>query len=265
MFGRALRNEERIGLAVAIAAHVALVGWLVFGQLAPRPITPPQRMQVTLSNDVALTSTAPDTRQARAAEAAQLSPTIAPPSQPAPLPPRPEQAAPPRPTPVVDKPAEKPKPAEHKAAASAPNKPQQKPAQRGGAERIGANFLKGIGAGKAESATGQDAAAIGSQVRASLASAVARQLKPHWQPPDGIDIDKLATTVEWSLNPDGSLAGQPQVVAQTGVNSANRAQAGRHREQAIRAIVLSAPFTLPKEYYAAWRKLRFTFDRNLSQ
>jgi hypothetical protein len=102
-------------------------------------------------------------------------------------------------------------------------------------------------------------------VRASLASAVARQLKPHWAPPDGIDVDQLATTVEWSLNPDGSLAGQPRVVAQTGVTASNRAQAGRHKEQAIRAVVLSAPFTLPKDFYAAWRTLRFKFDRNLSQ
>lgn len=254
MAGRALRSEERIGLAVAIAAHVALVGWLVFGQLAPRVVPPPQRMQVTLSDDVALTSTAPDTRQARAAEAPELAPTMTPPS---PLPPRPEQVAPQRPAPVVDKPADR--------KVSVPSKTQEKPQQRSAADRIGANFLKGLGAGKAESATGQDAAAIGPQVRASLASAVARQLKPHWAPPDGVDVDQLATTVEWSLNPDGSLAGQPRVVAQTGVNGANGAQAGRHEEQAIRAVVLSAPFNLPKEYYAAWRTLRFKFDRNLSQ
>ncbi|MEO7247843.1 MAG: hypothetical protein ABIW31_05265, partial [Novosphingobium sp.] len=91
-----------------------------------------------------------------------------------------------------------------------------------------------------------------------------RQIKPHWNQPDGVDVDKLATTLEWDLNPDGTLDGAPRFVGQTGMNSANSAQAGRHRELAIRAVHRASPFTLPPKFYAGWRHLRFTFDWKLN-
>jgi hypothetical protein len=102
-------------------------------------------------------------------------------------------------------------------------------------------------------------------VVAALGSAVARQIKPHWTAPQGADADKLVTVISWSLNPDGSLAGRPDVVQQLGVNDANRAQAQRHAEQAIRAVQLAAPFDLPAPYYAKWKRASFRFDRKLSQ
>ena len=70
----------------------------------------------------------------------------------------------------------------------------------------------------------------------------------------------------WNLNKDGSLAGTPRVVRQTGVNDTNQAQASRHAEQAIRAVQLAAPFDLPEEYYEGWKRIAsFNFDRRLSQ
>ena len=69
----------------------------------------------------------------------------------------------------------------------------------------------------------------------------------------------------FDLNPDGSLAGRPQLVGQRGVNDTNKAQAGRHGEQAIRAVQLAAPFNLPGEYYAAWNTVALDFDWKLSQ
>ena len=74
------------------------------------------------------------------------------------------------------------------------------------------------------------------------------------------------TVLRFRLNEDGSLAGRPSVVRQTGVNDTNRAQAGRHAEQAIRAVQLAAPFDLPTQYYEAWKNVTaFSFDWKLSQ
>ena len=143
---------------------------------------------------------------------------------------------------------------------------QPRPAPRaGGGSRIGDDFLKGPAnadnRGKSQTPPGP---VITGQIRSSLLAEVSRQLKPHWQSPVGPDVELLATTLEWDLNPDGTLAGAPRFVGQTGLNSTNRAQADRHREQAIRAIRLSAPFHLPPQFYAGWQRLRFTFNRNLN-
>ena len=55
------------------------------------------------------------------------------------------------------------------------------------------------------------------------------------------------------------------MVRQTGVNDVNRAQAGRHAEQAIRAVQLAAPFDLPVEYYNAWKTVTANLDWKLAQ
>ena len=109
-------------------------------------------------------------------------------------------------------------------------------------------------------------AAIGPAVRSSLAGAISRQLKPKWAAPQGVDVDQLVTILAWDMNADGSLAGAPRVVRQEGIDDANRAQASRHAEQAVRAVRLAAPFNLPSEYYDAWKRVgSFRFDRKLSQ
>ena len=119
---------------------------------------------------------------------------------------------------------------------------------------------------KPGAATNPPAAAFGPEVAASLVSGIARQIKPHWTAPQGVDADKLVTVLAWSLNPDGSLAGRPQVVQQLGITDTNRTQAQRHAEQAIRAVQLAAPFNLPAPYYAKWKRVAsFRFDRKLSQ
>ena len=59
-----LSREERIGLGVAAAAHVALVAalvWQVRG--APHKLPEPERIEVSLADDVSLTSTAPEPSQ----------------------------------------------------------------------------------------------------------------------------------------------------------------------------------------------------------
>ena len=68
----------------------------------------------------------------------------------------------------------------------------------------------------------------------------------------------------WELNADGSLAGRPRVVSQTGITDSNRPQAALHAERAVRAVQLAAPFDLPEEFYDRWRRIReWRFDRRL--
>ncbi|MBA4353759.1 MAG: hypothetical protein C0409_03620 [Novosphingobium sp.] len=305
-----LSKQEGAGLAIAAAAHVAL---LVAFSLAPPGKTiqpPPERMEVTFSEEVADQSTSPD-------PAAQAAPDVAPelgepqpepepvaepappqpaPPKPAPPQPRPQpappQPAPPKPAPrpvpkpatprpTPPKPVAKPqpaaakpapakaKPAPAKAASAKPAdvSPRRRPDAPSGASRVGSDFLKGIpGASAPGTAKTPPAATIGPEVKASLASAISRQIKPRWAAPQGVDADKLVTILAWDLNADGSLAGRPRVVSQQGITPANEAQAQRHAEQAIRAVQLAAPFDLPEMYYAGWKRIAaFRFDRKLSQ
>jgi outer membrane biosynthesis protein TonB len=348
----ALRKEEGLGLGIAVVAHAAIVAVLLLRPQAVPEVQPPERIEVTISDDVALTSTSPQPNseaagsvapslgepqpeeQAEAAEA-EAEPEPAPP-EPAPPPPRP---APPRPQPrpepkpepkpepepkpvprPVPKPAPKappPKPAPKPAPKAPPTKATPKPApkaaprpaqktpaakapatkapaskaaarpssQKGAAQgpapkaatksdapaggsRIGADFLEGVTGGKSAkpAAGGAPAAAIGPAVRSSLASAISRQLKPKWQAPQGPGAEELVTILSFNLNRDGSLAGTPTVVRQSGIDAINRNQAERHAEQAIRAVRLAAPFDLPAQYYDAWKRVSaFRFDKRLSQ
>ena len=299
-------REDAPALPLVVAAHVALFAALsMFGKVAPPPPIPP-RMQVTISSDVAPTSTSPEPA---AMPAPDIAPTKGEPA-PAPLPlpkpapviePEPEPLPLPKPVPVV-KPAPapvkraihpvKPAPAAKAVTPAKPPpvakpEPRAKPAQKpvahfatpgderprrrpdapAGASMVGSDFLKGIpGSDSKGTAKTPPAAAIGPAVKASLAGAIADQLQPHWTAPQGVDAEKLVTVLAWDLNADGSLAGAPRVVSQSGITDANRAQASRHAEMAVRAVRLAAPFKLPSQYFAAWKRVAgFRFDRNLSE
>ena len=271
-----MSREERIGLAIAIAAHVGLVAWLA---LAPSRSTfqpPPDRMTVSLSDAVAPEATSPEPLAQAAPETAPTLGEAAP--EPEPLPevappvPQPRVIASPLPrlAPPVAKPAARPsaKPSAKPAVApQADSRTRRRPDAPAGASRVGKNFLKGIPGGEARGAAqNPPAARAGPQVTASLRQAIARQLVPQWKAPQGVEVEKITTYLSWDLNRDGSLAGPPRVVRQEGITDANRAQAARHAEQAIRAVQLAAPFDLPIAYYEIWRKIRNSpFDRNLLQ
>ncbi len=138
--------------------------------------------------------------------------------------------------------------------------------RKGGGSRIGDDFLSGSGSSTTTTETRVPASQIGASAKASIGQALARQVKPHWTAPQGLDVDALVTLVDFDLNPDGSLKGRPRVRSQSGVNESNRAQAARHAENAIRAVQLAAPFDLPEEYYEAWKTVRGArFDRNTSR
>ena len=247
-----LRRKEKLGLGIAVAAHIALVAALVIEARREVPAIPPaERMTVSLADDVSLESTAPNPSQE--AQAA-IAPVLAPESEPLPAPvttpvPRQPDTPPPR---QASKAQPKPAP---------PPKPNRK---SGGGSRIGDDFLKGLSSGD-RAATGTPAATFGAAEAASLRQAIARQIKPHWSAPEGVDIEKLVTVVRFRLDKDGDLLGNPVVVSQSGVTPSNEAQKGRHAEQAIRAIRLAAPFELPAQFYDQWKVVNSQFDRRLSQ
>lgn len=240
-----LRKEEAFGLSLAVAAHVALFAWLALGTRTPALLPLPERMTVTLSKEAALQSTSPE-------PAAQAAPDSAPELGAAQSLPEPVARVAPQSQPKLT-----PLP---RAAPTAAVRPA-------GASRIGRDFLRDVtGASANGTSRNPPAATIGSAVRSALAGAISRQLKPRWTAPQGIDAEKLVTILSWSLNQDGTLADTPRVVRQDGITDANRAQAARHGEQAIRAVQLAAPFNLPAEYYDAWKRVAdFRFDRKLSQ
>jgi outer membrane biosynthesis protein TonB len=266
-----LSREERIGLGIAAAAHVALVAALVLQvRDNPTPLPIPERMDVSLASEVSLESTAPDpTAEAQAAVAPVLAPEPAPEpvptSAPEPAPVQARERPRPTPTPQPTRAAARPTPMPSARPTAQPSRaPEPRPAatQPAGGSRIGANFLEG--AGVAEGDRGTPARRAGPSEMASIQAAMARQIKPKWSAPQGVDAEKLVTYLSWDLNSDGSLKGRPRVERQEGITASNRPQAQLHAERAIRAVQLAAPFDLPEEYYDVWKSPRnVKFDRNL--
>jgi hypothetical protein len=279
-------RAEKAGLGVALAGHVALFGILSVGFLAtPNPLDLKQKpIEVTLSDEVGLESQAPVASQEEPAarlaeEEGPIEPETPPPApSPAPEPepvPRPVAAKPtpaPRPTPKPKpqpKPVQRPAPPKQAAAKPQPRpaaaKPQTKPSERP-ARPTGrlAGITEGLTDRPSQSrSTTPPAAVAGPAVMSSLASEVRRQLKPHWRSPTGADVELLRTIVEVRLARDGTIIGEPRVISQTGVNDSNRSQADLHKERAIRAVQLAAPFQLPPEYYDAWKVIKPAFDKRL--
>ena len=277
-----LNREEQIGVVVAIALHAGLVAWLA---LAPSRSTfqpPPERMTVSLSEEVAPEATSPEPLAQAAPETA---PTLgeaaaAPASEPLPevVPPEPAPrvvASPlPRPSPPLARPTARAsaKPAAKlpaKATATTDTRTRRRPDAPAGASRVGSDFLKGIPGGEPRGAAqNPPAARAGPQVVSSLGQALMRQIRPKWQGrvPQGVNAEKIVTILSIELKPDGSLAGTPTFVGQEGVDETNRAQAPRHREEAIRAVQLAAPFDLPPQWYSVWKTLPpLRFKKSISQ
>jgi protein TonB len=250
-----LSREERLGLGVAAVAHVALVAALVW-QVRDEPtrLPIPERIEVSLADEVSLDSTAPDpSAEPQAAAAPVLAPEPEPVVEPEPV----REIVRPVTRPAVDK---RPTPRPTQRAAPTPT-PRPTPTRQAGGSRLGDDFLEGAGSSERG---GTPAATFGPAEQASLSQAINRQLKPHWSAPSGVDAEKLITVLRWELNPDGSLKGRPSVVSQSGITDSNRPQAALHAERAIRAVQLAAPFDLPEEFYDRWRRIRdWRFDRRL--
>lgn len=246
----ALAREEKLGLGIAIAAHAALVLLLIWhATREPGLIPVPERMVVSLADEVALTSTAPNPSLE---SQASIAPTLA------------EETTPPE---VIERePEPQPQPAARptaapRAVASPPPRAQPSPRPTSGGSRIGDDFLQGTAT--TGNSRGTPAENFGAAEAASLNAAISRQLRPHWNAPSGVDAELLVTIVRFRLNRDGSLDGAPTCTQQSGETPSNAAQVGLHCERAIRAVRLAAPFDLPDQFYDRWKLINSRFDRRL--
>lgn len=92
---------------------------------------------------------------------------------------------------------------------------------------------------------------------ADLVSMLYEQIRQCWNEPSGAPRpEDLIVSFRLFLAPDGSIAQQPQLTAQSG--SGSYAQAAV--EAARRAIYTCAPYKLPQDRYNQWRDVTFTFD-----
>lgn len=286
MGGRALRNDEMIGLGAALLLHGVLVAVLLMQAVRQEVVVFPDKMNVSLVSEVGLEAASPDpVKESRASVAPTLSDEPAP-APPVPAPPqRVERAPPPKPQPsAAPKPTLKPAPKTAPPAPTrdrsrpdraAPPKPTAaparkapatpaKPATKTGGSRIGDDFLEGRGSSTTTRETRAPAAKFGASERAALSSAITRQLRPNWAAPSGLEAELLVSRVSWELNPDGTLKGTPRCKTDpASITASNRPQAALHCERAIRAVQRAAPFNLPDQFYDRWKALEWQFDRRL--
>lgn len=251
MPGTALRREESLGLALALVGHAAVIAWLIWPR-APAPIVRPERMTVTISEDVGPVSTAPQPQPEEAAAdkgpvLGEAPPPPAPLAKPEPAPPQPlTRSAVPQPA----KPAAKAPPVQ---AARLPTKP----AIKGGASSFDNAFANGVpnapANGKAKTpAAAQASAQQKSSWNASIGGKVASRLKGCGV--TGLDIEKLYIDVHFTLANDGSIQSIDDASVQ-GTTPANKAQSMPFKACAVRAIKLAAPFSgLPPEFYNVWKE-----------
>lgn len=287
-------RADRAGLALAIVGHLALLAALTLGLAWRRPPLPPvqQTMDVQLVDAVGLKSAAPEpaTQAPREMEAPEAgAPAAAPPPAPAPAPAPPEpRPAPPEPAPPKEEAKPAPPKDEAKSAKTARPTRAAKPASRlsdilkdvrsaakserpGGdpaakpgraaAPRIGPDFLKGVlgaSAGKGERAR----AAVSGAAMNGLGAAIRRQVQPCYDlgALGGTPAMQIVTVLQLRFNQDGTVAGAPQLVEQTGVDDGNRAYARQMVEVSRRAVLRCAPLKLPPELYAGgWENITMGF------
>lgn len=115
---------------------------------------------------------------------------------------------------------------------------------REGAKPTAQKSVRGVGAQSAMTATEIDA------LRA--------QLRKCWNVPVGApDPSALVFRMRIFLNPDGSVAAQPELLDKGGLADPYFRAA---TDSARRAVLMCSPFQLPPEKYDAWNDITITFD-----
>lgn len=264
------RGNEKVGVAIAAALHVAVIGLLSVQWTGGdrRFDNPP--MEVDLVAETAPQSTAPViTEEAPATRLGEEEGTTITAPEPVPAPPVPDPIVRPTPAPApkqvqrpVPAPAKKQPPAkkaEPKAAPKTATPAKQNPARPTGR-------LDGIVDGLSKAPTkstqtkGAPAAATAAEVRRSIDVSIKAKVGPRWNScrVTGVDVDQLKTVVKFRLTQSGALAGFTSVET-SGENDSNRFQVQRHQECAKRAVELAAPFDLPEENYSFWQNYTLDF------
>lgn len=239
---------EATGVGVAVIGHAALLAALSFGlAFAVNRPAMPEAMEVSFVEEIGLVASAPEPSPEPAAQS--RAPEIGPVEDAAPAPDVP------RPTPREAVPAPSPEPAPAQARPR-PERPAR-PATAGTAERtrrpgLGDLDPRSFGRDPASRSTLPPAAAMSAAAAADIGAAITRQVQPcaDRQVDPGPGANQIVTTLNLRLNRDGSLAGRPRVVRQSGLNDGNRRYADRVADLAVASFVGCAPLRgLPSELY----------------
>jgi outer membrane biosynthesis protein TonB len=257
-----MNRSESTGLVLAGIGHFALFGLLSVGFLAtPNPMNlRSEPIEVSISDEVGLESQAPvPSDEAAALLAPEEGPPVPAAVEPAEAPPEPAAKPEPKPRPAAVPDAKAP--SNTKPAPSSAQRPQPRNDRKPTGALEGMDFGATNKPSESKSPN-PPAEKAGPAVVSALQAEIYRQLKPHWKPPSGADSEKLRTTVTARLGRDGSIVGEPNA-KQSGITPSNRAQAALHKERAIRAVKLAAPFKLPEKFYDAWKTIEPTLYEGL--
>ena len=244
-------RTEAQGFGFAVAGHAALLALMAIavGQSGGPPMVP-DSMEVSFVEDIGRFSAAPQPVQEppAPAEAPDLGPVEDAAPAPAAAPPVPTPQAPSRPNRSQPRPAPK-------QVAPTPRRPAPPTAgtgQQTTRPRLGDDILKGIGNDPSPSRSTRPAARMTGTAAASIAQAIARQVQPcaDRQVYPGPGAERIVTAIRLRLKPNGSLAGPPEIIRQSGTDLENGRYARRVADLAVRSFVECSPLRgLPAELY----------------
>ncbi len=240
-----MERAEKIGLGVAAGGHLVLFGVLSLSLLSqPDEAFKPKSIEVMIADEVGLESASPN--PALVPPATSVAPELGDPD--------PADLSQPDPMELTPAPDVKPAPPRAKPVAKPKPKPKAKPKPKPKGSRLGKDFLKGVtdqsSVSRNQNVTGEKASA---RAVASLQQELYRQVKRKWKPPSGADAELLRTKVTARLDRSGNIIGTPTATT-TGITASNRSQAGVHKERAIAAVKLAAPYTtFPEKFYTEWQ------------
>ncbi len=277
-------------------AHLVAIFFAIFGlpYFTP-PIETPPPIAVDLVTIADITNPPPPKRQ-KAPPTPKPEPTPKPDPKPEPVPAKPEPAAPPEPTPPPPEPKPEPKPepapeptpqpeptpepkpeqppppkpkpeAPKPPKPEAEKKPPQKKKQEVSLDDIAALLDKRKAATAPEESAVDDPQPNKSRqqnmtdapLTMSEIDAVRVQIIRCWNPPIGArDADKMVVRVRLTYNPNGTLAGQPELVDRAALMQGGAYQA--MAESVLRAVLRCQPLKLPQDKYNSWRDIEMTFS-----
>ena len=272
----AMDQTDRMGLGVAVGAHVALIAAMALGLfMSTDPLKKSEPISVSLVGEIAEVSTAPDAIQEESAPPATAQAEPAPPAEPPPAPTpvmkiqkpvimpqvRPidkpvKRDAPPIAKVVVKKVPVKPAPAKVAAVATLKSGKGTTPARPGGLSKSFEDSISNVGkAPGAGKAVGTPAAKSGGEVKRSVSASLASQIRSRVRAcaPSGVEINQIETFVTLSLEPSGRLT-NVQFNKQVGVNDSNRPQAEPLKQCILQSVRAASPFSgLDPEYHSIWK------------
>jgi len=229
---------EATGVGIAVVAHAALLVALSMGAaISVRPASEAQPIEVSFVEDLALTSSAPQTTASAPAAAPEADPGPVQDSAPAPVPAPTQAPAPERPRP---RPTAPPRPGLPNLNPSDFGDDPAPPAPRG------------------REMTPQLLGDIRGEILRQVQPCANRQIDP------GPGASRIRVTLNLRLRRDGALAGRPTVVRTSGVNADNARYEDRVKDLAVASFMGCSPLRgLPSDLYqtptGGWSNINLSY------